>query len=134
MSNKQPCPCHSGHTFSDCCEAFLNEQKKPRTAEQLMRSRYSAFVNENERYLLQTWHEEHRPQGITFDPHTKWLGLNVKRCKRGTEQDQCGWVEFVARYKIAGKAERIEEQSFFIKKDGQWCYVEAEDKNWDQLS
>lgn len=99
-----------------------------------MRSRYSAFVTENESYLLHTWQLTKRPQKIDFDSKTKWLGLNLKKCKAGLTSDTEGWVEFVARYKIAGKAERIEELSYFMKEEGQWLYVSAEDRTWDQLT
>ena len=69
-----------------------------------------------------------------IDQKTKWLGLKVKRFKAGLDSDSYGWVEFVARFKIASKAERIEELSYFIKHDQQWFYVCAEDKNWDELN
>ncbi len=133
MHNNDPCPCGSSIKFSLCCEPFLTNNDNPITAEALMRSRYSAFVTENEPYLLNTWHRDNRPGHIDFDPNTKWLGLKIKHCKAGLASDSYGWVEFVARFKIAGKAERIEELSYFIKEGKQWLYVSAEDKNWDEL-
>lgn len=99
-----------------------------------MRSRYSAFVTENETYLLKTWQLSNRPENVDFDHKTKWLGLKIIQCKAGLASDTYGWVQFVARYKIAGKAERIEESSYFVKEDEQWLYVAAENKSWDQLS
>lgn len=99
-----------------------------------MRSRYCAFVTENEPYLLSSWHPDNRPKTVPFDKQCKWLGLKVKRCKAGQASDQIGWVEFVARFKIAGKAERIEELSYFIKQDGKWLYAWAENRAWDELA
>ena len=128
MQSNQPCCCGSNQSFAQCCECFLNYDDKPETAEQLMRSRYSAFVTTNEAYLLHTWEKGHRPSNIDFDLNTKWLGLKVKHCKAGLALDTVGWVEFVARFKIAGKAERIEELSYFIKDGEQWLYVSAEEK------
>jgi len=90
-----------------------------------MRSRYSAFVKELPDYLLETWAEETRPSDLTLSP-TKWLGLKIKSCRLGRDTDNEGWVEFVARYKEAGKAERIEELSYFKKVDGRWLYVAAD--------
>jgi SEC-C motif-containing protein len=127
------CFCGNSMPFSMCCEPYLTLNEKPSSAEQLMRSRYSAFVTENEAYLLMTWHSDKRPKKIAFDSNTKWLGLKVKQCKAGLALDKHGWVKFVARYKIAGKAERIEEASYFIKDNQQWLYVCAEEKNWDKL-
>jgi len=94
-----------------------------------MRSRYSAFVIEDEAYLLTSWHPEHRPKDIQFDPKTKWLGLKVIATKQGNASDETGQVKFVARYKVAGKAYRIEENSYFIKLGLQWlyCYALEED-------
>ncbi len=134
MFSNQPCPCGSSHSFSKCCELFLTDKEKPKTAEQLMRSRYSAFVTENEPYLLNTWQLINRPKHVDFDQETKWLGLKIIQCKAGLAEDAYGWVKFVARYKVAGKAERIEELSYFVKDNDQWLYVVAEDKPWDQLS
>ena len=128
-----PCHCGSKKMFTTCCKPFLTFQTKAETAEQLMRSRYSAFVIENANYLLHSWHPDTRPTSIDFDSQTKWLGLKVKRCKAGLFSDLLGWVEFVARFKIAGKAERIEELSYFIKDGDQWLYVSAESKKWEEL-
>lgn len=99
-----------------------------------MRSRYSAFVTQNDSYLLKTWHTSTRPHNISFDDKCKWLGLKVKRTKAGAKLDKFGWVEFVARFKVAGKAERIEELSYFLKTDDRWFYVTAEEARWDELS
>lgn len=93
-----------------------------------MRSRYTAFVIEDEAYLLKTWHSKTRPTSIQFDPLSKWLGLKVKATELGNKEDQIGWVTFVARYKITGKAHRLEENSYFSRESGQWCYV-SEDKS-----
>lgn len=38
------CPCQSGHHYADCCGKFHLKQAFPETAEQLMRSRYTAYV------------------------------------------------------------------------------------------
>ena len=90
-----------------------------------MRSRYSAFVIEDKTYLLTTWHPEHQPKDLQFDPDTKWLGLKVVATKQGNSSDDTAQVKFVARYKIAGKAYRIEENSYFIKQGLQWLYCYA---------
>jgi SEC-C motif-containing protein len=75
-----------------------------------------------EEYLLQTWHPETRPATLNRneDPPTKWLGLQVKRAELTSETTAT--VEFVARYKIGGKAERMHELSQFIRIEGRWYY------------
>lgn len=96
------------------------------TAEQLMRSRYSAFVLHDVSYLLATWHPDTRPRCLTLDSDQRWLGLKVKRVEAGGVGDPTGVVEFVARYKIAGRGYRLHEVSRFSYIDGAWLYVDGE--------
>jgi len=127
MPNTNTCPCSPNSAYSDCCQPYIEGTLFPDTAEKLMRSRYSAFVIENEDYLLNSWHPDHRPTTIGFDKDTKWLGLKVISSKQGRQTDNEGWVSFVARYKIAGKASRIEEYSHFVRLDNHWVYCRAEE-------
>ena len=90
-----------------------------------MRSRYSAYVLKLEDYLLATWHPDTRPAELDLDADdTKWLGLNVKKHVRQDETHAT--VEFVARYRIAGKGYRLDELSRFVKQDGRWYYRDGE--------
>ena len=95
-----------------------------------MRSRYSAYVLGDENYLLKTWHHTTRPAalGLQHDTTTKWIGLDIKATSLGSEQDEQGTVEFVARYKISGKAERLHENSRFRKEKGKWYYLDCDIK------
>lgn len=95
-------------------------------AETLMRSRYTAYVKRKDRYLIETWHPSTRPTSLNLEP-TNWIGLKILLTKSGTENDETGWVKFVARYKINGKAFRMEELSYFQKENGVWYYVDAAD-------
>lgn len=125
--NNQPCPCGSGRDFDQCCGPYLDGQASPSTAEALMRSRYTAYVQCQEDYLLQTWHSSTRPDslGLSQQPPVKWLGLKVICSEAGREADDNGMVEFVARYKVTGKAERLHETSLFVKEHGSWVYLHA---------
>jgi len=89
-----------------------------------MRSRYTAFVLECERYLLDTWSPEHRPASLSFEVGAQWLGLEVKS-KKMLDSEQ-GEVEFVARYRLKGRATRIHENSVFVRKDSRWFYLCAQ--------
>ena len=95
------------------------------TAETLMRSRYSAYVLGLEAYLLQTWCAETRPETLNSADklQTKWLGLKIKAFVITSESSAT--VEFVARYKIGGKAERLHECSHFKKINQRWYYVDG---------
>jgi len=132
------CPCQSANKlpvlFSNCCQNFINGTDTPQTAEQLMRSRYTAFVLENEPYLLNSWHSTTKPNTVEFDNETKWLGLKIISTKMGQDADQKGWVKFIARYKINGKAHRLEEHSYFTRESSFWRYVSAENNESTQAN
>ncbi len=91
-----------------------------------MRSRYTAYTLLREDYLLATWHASTRPTslGLAEDVPTKWIGLEVKRHEQqGTDH---AMVEFVARYKVNGRAHRLHEASRFVREVGEWFYVDGE--------
>ena len=91
-----------------------------------MRSRYSAYVLKNEAYLLKTWHKDQCPPPPLFDTteQTQWLELKIKKFHEHSHK-QSATVEFIAIYKINGKAHRLHEISNFVKEDGQWLYVDG---------
>ena len=122
----QPCPCGSKKYFSECCEPLHLGDSNAETAEALMRSRYSAYVKGNAAYLTNSWHHTTRPNDLALES-TNWIGLKIKSTRQGSINDSEGWVEFVARYKVDGRAHRLQENSYFKKVDGVWFYVNAVD-------
>lgn len=90
-----------------------------------MRSRYSAFVRDLLDYLLATWHPSTRPSTLQPNPAgLRWLGLEVRR--RSVQDADHATVEFVARSKLGGRAQRLHETSRFVREDGRWFYVDGE--------
>jgi SEC-C motif-containing protein len=90
-----------------------------------MRSRYSAYVLSNERYLLATWHPSTRPGSIPFSKNQKWLGLNVVNASitGGASAE----VEFIARSRVSNAAAvRQHERSRFVREGGTWFYVDGD--------
>ena len=93
---------------------------------ELMRSRYTAYVLGDTAYLRETWFEETRPADLdaSADPATRWLGLQIKR-HVPLDADHAE-VEFVARYKVGGRAHRLHETSRFVRNEaGRWLYVDG---------
>ncbi len=125
MNADSACPCGSGKAYAACCGPCLDGGQRPATAEVLMRSRYSGYVLARKDYLLRTWHESTRPETLELDDSSaiKWLGLKIVRTEAGGPGDAQGVVEFVARYKIGGKAHRLHEISRFVREGGQWFYL-----------
>ena len=120
------CPCGSGLRFKDCCGRYVNGGQTAPSAESLMRSRYTAFALGLEAYLLATWHFTTRPAALALNeqPAPKWIGLQVLR--HAQQDESHALVEFVARYKINGRACKMRETSRFVREDGEWFYVEGE--------
>ncbi len=120
-----PCPCGGGD-YARCCQPLHIGERVAPDAERLMRSRYSAYVLELEAYLLSTWHPRTRPASLDLsgDTGTRWLGLSVKAHQQ-SDADHAT-VEFVARYKIGGRAHRLHELSRFLREDGRWFYVDGD--------
>lgn len=127
-----PCPCgrlnarRKPLAYADCCGRYLDhwDTTPAPDAESLMRSRYTAFVAERADYLLATWHPSTRPAALEFDVGAKWLGLAV-RSHRATAADQAE-VAFVARYRVGGRAVRLQEISRFVCEGGRWFYMDGE--------
>ncbi|MFZ0789698.1 MAG: YchJ family protein [Chromatiaceae bacterium] len=125
MTDQAHCPCGSGRLYADCCGPFIAGTAVPATAEQLMRSRYTAYTQGNADWLRETWHPATRPVSLDLDEPVRWIGLEIVATESGGPHDDRGMVEFVARYKAGGRAQRIQERSRFERLDGRWCYVDG---------
>ena len=123
---KNECYCMNKMPYQQCCEPIISGASSAQTAEQLMRSRYSAFVQQLEDYLRNTWHLTRRPSRVGFNSKQQWIGLTIKSTSKGMHDDETGDVEYVARFKIDGKAHRLHENSHFVKEDDQWFYVDGD--------
>ena len=125
-----PCPCSrttaKGQPLAleACCGLYHAGQAAP-DAESLMRSRYSAFVLGDVPYLLATWHNSQRPAELTLETGGQWLGLEIKQ-HRMTGADTAE-VEFVARFRVGGKAVRQHERSRFVREDDRGFYVDGDE-------
>lgn len=119
------CPCRKKSEvtkFSDCCKPLLDGERFPETAEALMRSRYSAFVIQDARYLAATWHASTRPAQIDFHLDQEWMQLRVVRVN---EEGDAATVEFIACSRIGGASGTIHELSKFVREAGRWAYVDG---------
>jgi SEC-C motif domain protein len=120
-----PCPCGNAAGYEACCGRWHDGALRlmAPSAEALMRSRYSAHVFGLEDYLQDTWHPRTRPLSVAPPPPGLWwIGLEVRR-HTVIDEDRAT-VEFVARSKIGGRAERMHVTSRFERVDGRWFYVE----------
>ncbi|WP_250532812.1 YchJ family protein [Caballeronia sp. AZ10_KS36] len=130
------CPCGGASTsqrpnaraprYEDCCGRFIDGGAFPANAMELMRSRYTAYVLGDTAYLRATWDAKTCPPDLDASGDgTRWLGLQIKRHTviDGDREE----VEFVARYKVGGRAHRLHEASRFIRNaEGHWIYIDGD--------
>lgn len=120
----QRCPCGMGLGYAECCGP-LHAGTPAATAEQLMRSRYSAFAVGDPAYLLATWHSSTRPAALELDPDVRWLGLDVLATEGGGLLAAEGTVEFTAHRIAGGSRGEQHEVSRFVREDGAWRYLDG---------
>ena len=113
--------------YDACCGRYIDGVAQPPNALELMCSRYSAYVLRDTAYLRATWADATCPAGLERDTaeRPRWLGLQVKHHVQ--PDDRHAEVEFVARYKVGGRALRLHENSRFERGiDGRWRYVDGD--------
>ena len=98
------CPCGSGVAYSDCCEVYISGKRAAPTAEALMRSRYTAYVNKEISYLEETLTPQEKAdfsaaETLRWAENSEWIGLEVSQTEGGSEGDKTGIVGFSARFK-----------------------------------
>ena len=116
------CPCCSGKLYEECCELFHSKKEFPKTAEELMRSRFSAFAIPNGDYLWETtlpnkrkFH--HKTELENWGKENTWTKLEIIQ---SSEKE----VEFKAYFTDKfGKENIHHERSTFKKVDKKWYYV-----------
>lgn len=126
----KPCPCGSQKTYENCCAIIHADIAQAKTAEQLMRSRYTAFTMALGEYLVQSHHPTTRNTVNATDLSTwaksvKWMHLQVLKTNQGTEHDAEGTVEFKAHFRQGLFKKTIHEKSLFKKENNIWYYHSA---------
>lgn len=128
----KPCPCGSGASYGACCEPYITGAKLPRTAEALMRSRYSAYVEHAINYIVATCVKKSGKQDIditqtkSWSENSIWRGLTIVSVSQGGPDDTDGVVEFEAAYEHEGLQDIHHEKAKFKKEDGKWLYDEGD--------
>jgi SEC-C motif-containing protein len=128
------CPCGSGKLYAQCCEPIISGKEQTKTAEALMRARYSAYVTHEIDFIIKSCDNTEKNNidpGATkaWSEESVWRGLRILHTDKGTETDPEGTVEFEAQYTSkAGLRQAHHETASFKKIDGTWCYVSGETK------
>jgi SEC-C motif domain protein len=124
------CPCGSGAAYADCCEPIITGVRPAATAEQLMRARYSAYVNVAMDFLFESNHPDHRegydPKGTReWAESSDWEGLEIVGLEQGGPGDTTGTVEFIARFREKDVPHAHHELAQFKKFEENWYFTEG---------
>ena len=132
ISANSLCPCGSSKKYKKCCKIFHNGSK-PKTALELMKSRYCAYVIGDAKYIIKTTHPENieytqdtntwMTSIKEFSQNSEFLGLSILDFK---EDINVSFVTFNALIKQNAQDASFIEKSRFEKVDGMWLYHSGE--------
>lgn len=119
------CPCGTGRPYAACCGPFVQDGVLAPTAQELMRSRYTAYALHHGDHLFRTWHPSTRPTDTDPDPAVQWVSLRILDVVDGGPADDEGIVEFIARWRSTSQEGITHERSRFQRRAGRWFYVDG---------
>ena len=124
------CPCTSKKPYDRCCGPFHAGSALPETAEQLMRSRFSAYALGKVDYLVGTLSEakragENREELAQYCKSVSCVGLKIVGKEKGGKSDDAGVVTFHASLQANGRRTLHIETSTFAREGGKWVYVDG---------
>ncbi|QGM80039.1 preprotein translocase subunit SecA [Otariodibacter oris] len=128
MTNTSMCPCQSGKLYADCCEPLHLGKEKPNNAEQLMRSRYTAYTQSNIDYIVATT-VPNQQQSLdkelmtVWSKTTQWMGLEIIQHNPKFSKNHAT-VEFKALFKTDNGQDVHHELSLFVNIDDRWFFVD----------
>ncbi len=121
------CPCGKG-LYQQCCQPLHQQQQYAVSAEQLMRSRYSAFALQQIDYLIQTTALGQQAAldraGIAdWSQRNQWLKLEILQVQEKIGKAHAA-VEFQAHYHDGQQAQVHRELSYFVQHQGRWYFLD----------
>jgi len=130
MNGNIACPCGSGNSYESCCSLFVSLKIFPKTALELMKSRYCAFYFKEIDYLIETLHPDKRYKNLATElmesiNNTNYTSLDIVSTFQGGEGDKVGKVKFIATYEYKGKQYMHKEESRFKKYKNIWYYIDG---------
>ncbi len=125
----EPCRCHSGKSYQDCCYPIHQDVKLATRPEQLMRARYCAHELELVDFVVETYHPSCNAQeerdAIAESIAGNWCLLEVVSSEVGATPDE-GFVTFNAYFIEDKRRYSMTERSRFVRENGQWYYLDGE--------
>ncbi len=118
------CYCGTDQKFSNCCEPYILGKKLPDSAEQLMRSRYTAYCIKKMDYIFITTDHQARDE-FDHKGNEEWAQkahFEKLEILKSEDSGTKGIVEFKATFKIDLEIHIHHEVSTFRKNKGQWFF------------
>lgn len=132
FSVNDSCPCGSTKKYKKCCKTFHDKIIFPKTALELMKSRYSAYATSNAKYIIETTHKDNpdftdnikewENDILIFCNNTKFIGLEILEF---IDDENESFVKFKANIIQQGNDVSFVEKSRFLKVEGIWLYVDG---------
>ncbi|OUY07770.1 YchJ family protein [Acinetobacter populi] len=124
----EQCICQSGQDDENCCQPFHLGERYPENAEQLMRSRYAAYVQKNIDYIVTTTVPAQQKSldkeaMLQWSEETQWDGLDIIQHRPKVDKNHAQ-VEFKAYYLTSEGRQFHHELSTFTCIDGRWYFLD----------
>lgn len=128
MNTITQCPCGSQIAYETCCGLYIDQNQLPTTPERLMRSRYCAYTQAKTDYIKKTMRGKalegfNEQEAATWAKEINWLGLQIVKSYLDTNNENIGYVEFIANYEENDTKQTLHELSQFQRVDEQWYYT-----------
>ena len=122
MLLNQTCFCGSHKNFSSCCQPFIEQKKTPKTPEQLMRSRFSAYAVGNGQYIYDTYAKSSQLSQSVKDINDwskacTWIALQIYSINNNNviiSESAEQYIEFSAFYIEDNILYELRENSRFV--------------------
>ena len=126
------CVCGIGESTETHCLPIIKGQQPARTAEELMRSRFAAYVLHEIDHLLDSVHpdspgEADRKNTEAWAKAADWGHIEILSTEAGGEDDDQGMVEFKAHFKVRGVPQVHHERALFKRHNKRWLYLDGDE-------
>jgi SEC-C motif-containing protein len=124
IQSESSCPCGSGQKFSACCEPIIKQQRVATTAEQVMRSRFTAHVIQDAAHLHRTYlptaNQPYVAEEENGEP-MQWTRLVIHSHEPEVKPNM-SYVDFSAYYREGNGEQVMHEKSEFLRVNGAWLF------------
>lgn len=132
------CHCGNEKSYEECCLPIIQGKKKAETAEELMRARYSSFVEQEIDFIMDTVSPDQtdmmsREAVKKWAKSSKWIKLEIVKTENGQKKDSEGTVEFKAFSNVDGVTQVHHENAKFVKKRSKWYFEDGEPVAAEQI-